>query len=150
MNKLALLFFLFFAKTTVAQEIPLSDDSEANAKKSIQHKLLPSGLPDELNCNCPRHLASKSNLPRRIGFNPAGVSILDSIPSEAEIIQTIRLADLAAADSLENIGYKRFYAMMSLKAQALDCGANALSNINQTIQGDSLIFTATALRVERK
>jgi hypothetical protein len=33
---------------------------------------------------------------------------------------------------------------------ALDCGANALAEFAQTTEGDTLIFTATAIRIEKK
>lgn len=130
-----------------AQEIPIVDEPSADTLKV--HKLLPSGLPDELNCQCPRHLAARNNTARPF-FTPAGVAMLDSLPLNAEIIKELRLADVASPDSLENTGYKRFYAMMQLKSMALDCGANALAKLAQTVEGDSLIFTATAIRIEKK
>ncbi len=146
----ALLFLalFFFAFPLQAQEIPMLAEPSADTLK--QHKLLPSGLPDELNCQCPRHLAARDNAKRPQGFAPAGVAMLDSLPPNAEIIKPLRLADVASTDSLENSGYKRFYAMMRLKSLALDCGANALANFMQTLNGDSLIFTATAIRIEKK
>ncbi|MFQ3598456.1 MAG: hypothetical protein SNJ66_08935 [Chloroherpetonaceae bacterium] len=139
---------LLFASPLGAQEIPILDEPSADTLKA--HKLLPSGLPDELNCQCPRHLAARESAKRPLGFTPAGVALLDSLPLSAEIIKPLRLADVASPDSLENSGYKRFYAMMQLKSMALDCGANALAEFAQTIEGDSLIFTATAIRIEKK
>lgn len=146
----ALLFLalLLFALPLQAQEIPIFGEPSADTLK--QHKLLPSGLPDELNCQCPRHLAAKNNTARRLSFMPAGVAMLDNLPLNAEIVKQLRLVDLASPDSLENTGYKRFYAMIQLKAMALDCNANALAEFAQTIEGDSLIFTATAIRIEKK
>ncbi len=129
-----------------AQEIPLFDEATRNTV--VQHKLLPSGVPDELNCQCPRHVAAWQPA-RRMFFTPAGVAMLDSVPPNAEIIKDLRLSDVASSDSLENTGYKRFYAMMQLKSKALECGANALAHFTQTLKGDSLIFTATAIRVEK-
>lgn len=145
---LAMFAALLLASSIKAQEIPMFDDASADTLK--QHKLLPSGLPDELNCQCPRHLAARESAKRPQGFAPAGVAMLDSLPPNAEIIKPLRLADVASTDSLENSGYKRFYAMMRLKSLALDCGANALANFMQTLNGDSLIFTATAIRIEKK
>jgi hypothetical protein len=130
-----------------AQEIPLFD--EPTRDSVVQHKLLPSGVPDALNCQCPRHLAARQNTPRPF-FTPAGIAMLDSLPLNADIIKDLRLSDVASRDSLENTGYKRFYAMMQLKSMALECGANALAKFTQTINGDSLIFTATAIRIEKK
>ncbi len=136
------------AYPSFAQEIPILDEPSADTLKA--HKLLPSGLPDELNCQCPRHLAARESSKWRIGFTPAGVAMLDSLPLNAEIIKQLRLADVASPDSLENTGYKRFYAMIQLKSMALDCDANALANFQQVVEGDSLIFTATAIRIEKK
>jgi|YNPMSStandDraft_2_1061718.scaffolds.fasta_scaffold00848_5 hypothetical protein len=144
---LCIAILLCLALTAQAQEIPFFDEPIRDTV--AQHKLLPSGLPDELNCQCPRHLASRQNTKRPF-FTPAGVAMLDSLPLNAEIIKDLRLTDVASSDSLENTGYKRFYAMMQLKSQALECGANALANFAQTIVGDSLIFTATAIRIEKK
>jgi hypothetical protein len=146
----AVCFFalLLFASPMPAQEMPIVDEPPADTLKT--HKLLPSGLPDELNCQCPRHLAAKDNRARRLSFTPAGVAMLDSLPTNAEIIKELRLADIASPDSLENTGYKRFYAMMQLKSMALDCGANALAEFAQTTKGDTLVFTATAIRIEKK
>ncbi len=146
----ALLFLalLLFALPLQAQEIPIFGEPSADSLKT--HKLLPSGLPDEANCMCPRHIAARENTQRRFGFTPAGVAMLDAVPEDAQIIKQLRLADLASPDSLENTGYKRFYAMIQLKAMALDCNANALAEFAQTIEGDSLIFTATAIRIEKK
>lgn len=145
MKRLATLFGAFaIPALSLGQEIPILDESPQ------PHQLLPSGAPDALNCACPRHVAARQNAPLRFGFNPAGVAMLDSIPERAEIVKSLRLAELASRDSLENAGYKRFYALMRLKAEALDCGANALAGFAQTLEGDSLIFTATAIRVEKK
>jgi hypothetical protein len=138
---------LCLAFSAQAQEIPLFD--EPTRDTVVQHKLLPSGVPDALNCQCPRHLAARQNTPRPF-FTPAGIAMLDSLPLNADIIKDLRLSDVASRDSLENTGYKRFYAMMQLKSMALECGANALANFTQTISGDSLIFTATAIRIEKK
>ncbi|MFN3345804.1 MAG: hypothetical protein ACK412_09165 [Chloroherpetonaceae bacterium] len=142
------LVLLLFVSSLQAQEIPIADEPPADTAK--QHKLLPSGLPDEANCMCPRHMAARENTQRRFGFTPAGVAMLDALPENAQIIKQLRLVDLASPDSLENTGYKRFYAMIQLKAMALDCNANALAEFAQTIEGDSLIFTATAIRIEKK
>lgn len=125
-----------------AQEIPMLDMMYEDT--SVRHKLLPSGIPDELNCQCPRHVRARS------GMMPSGVAVLDSLPDNAEVIKQLRLTDIASSDSLDNTGYKRFYAMIQLKSMALDCGANALVHFAQTVQGDSLIFTATAIRIEKK
>lgn len=140
--------WILFTSFAHAQEIPIVDESSADTFKA--HKLLPSGLPDELNCQCPRHLAAKQNTSRRLSFMPAGVAMLERLPLNAEIIKQLRLTDVASPDSLENTGYKRFYAMMQLKSMALDCGANALAEFAQTIEGDTLVFTATAIRIEKK
>ncbi|MCS6989591.1 MAG: hypothetical protein NZM06_08755 [Chloroherpetonaceae bacterium] len=149
MKRIATLFGAMMLPTLVAaQEIPILD--EPPTKPNAPHKLLPSGLPDEMNCLCPRHIAARQNAPLQMGFSPAGVATLDSVPERAEIVKPLRLADLASRDSSENVGYKRFYALMRLKAHALECGANAIAQFAQTIEGDSLIFTATALRIERK
>ncbi|MGQ9804795.1 MAG: hypothetical protein ACUVRP_01795 [Chlorobiales bacterium] len=146
-QSVACLFALFFVLPIEAQEIPIVDESSADTLKV--HKLLPSGLPDEVNCQCPRHLAARNNIARPF-FMPAGVAMLDSLPLNAEIIKELRLADVASPDSLENTGYKRFYAMMRLKSMALDCGANALAEFAQTTKDDTLVFTATAVRIEKK
>jgi hypothetical protein len=146
----ALLFLVLFlfSLPLQAQEIPMLAEPSADTLKT--HKLLPSGLPDEANCMCPRHMAARENTQRRFGFTPAGVAMLEAVPQNAQIIKSLRLAERASPDSLENTGYKRFYAMIQLKAMALDCNANALAELAQTIEGDSLIFTATAIRIEKK
>lgn len=146
----AVCFFalLLFASSMPAQGMPVVDEPLADTLKT--HKLLPSGLPDELSCQCPRYLAAKDNRTHRSSFTPAGVAMLDSLPTNAEIIKELRLTDIASPDSLENTGYKRFYAMMQLKSMALDCGANALAEFAQTTKGDTLVFTATAIRIEKK
>ncbi len=139
---------LLFALPLSAQEIPILDEPSADTLKT--HKLLPSGLPDEVNCQCPRHLAARESAKRPLSFTPAGVAMLDSLPLNAEIMKKLRLVDVASPDSLENTGYKRFYAMIQLKSMALECGANALAEFAQTIEGDTLVFTATAIRIEKK
>jgi hypothetical protein len=56
----------------------------------------------------------------------------------------------ASADSSDNYGYKRFYALLQLKAQAAIHGANAISDFKQLLneEKNKIIFSAKAVKVE--
>ncbi len=109
-----------------------------------------SSLSGLISCSCPRHAGQMQVAPRGL-FGQAGIMMLDSLPNNAAVLAMLSLECEASADSSENVGYKKFYATMQLKAQAAQHGANALIGFKQTINAatNKIIFSATAARVER-
>ncbi len=105
---------------------------------------------DLVSCLCPQHAGQTQAAPRGL-FGQAGIMMLDSLPNNAAVLAMLSLESEASADSSENVGYKKFYATMQLKAQAALHGANALIGFRQTIDTttNKIIFSATAARVER-
>ncbi|MBC8042700.1 MAG: hypothetical protein IAF08_04570 [Rhizobacter sp.] len=101
-------------------------------------------------CACQVHrLANSINaaLPRFVQ-----VMMLDSLPAGAEKIAVLTMEETPAADSTDNTGYKKFYAILQLKSQARQVGANALIGFTQWIDDKThkLVFAATAAKVDTK
>jgi hypothetical protein len=127
--------------------LPKSEGLSGSSDKAFsEHQFLPTGIPDALRCQCPRHLAARLGSGSSFG-NPSGVLVLDSLPASAETFVTLRVSDIAAIDSTDNNGYKKFYALLQLKAMAKSLGANAVVGLKQIMVKDSLIFTAIAAKV---
>ncbi|MFN3426788.1 MAG: hypothetical protein ACK41G_04360 [Candidatus Thermochlorobacter sp.] len=107
-------------------------------------------------CSCARHSGNaivtdpmqQLQNGRRLGV--AGVKVLDEMPKGGVIISELTLESPASADSSENYGYKRFYALLQLKAQAAQHGANAIVDFKQALssEGSRIIFSAKAAKVE--
>jgi uncharacterized protein YbjQ (UPF0145 family) len=150
MKTLATLILLSLCATLHAQTPPefILPENEKPSNGKVEHTLLPSGIPDAARCLCPRHVAARNgNEPNAL--MPSGVRMLDSLSASTQIIAAVRVTDAASKDTSENAGYKRFYALLQLKAQAKALGANALANFKQITERDSLIFTATAVKVDK-
>lgn len=80
----------------------------------------------------------------------AGVRVLDELPKGGIIVSELTVESPASADSSENYGYKRFYALLQLKAQAAQHGANAIVAFKQSLnkEASKVIFSAKAAKVE--
>jgi hypothetical protein len=113
-------------------------------------------LQSMITCSCPRHSGStltadpmqQLQTGRKLGV--AGVRLLDELPKGAVVVAELMLESPASADSSENYGYKRFYALLQLKAQAAIHGANAISDFKQLLneEKNKIIFSAKAVKVE--
>lgn len=113
-------------------------------------------LQSMITCSCPRHSGStltadpmqQLQTGRKLGV--AGIRLLDELPEGAVVLADLMLESPASADSSENCGYKRFYALLQLKAQAAMHGANALLDFKQTLNDEKskIIFSAKAVKVE--
>ncbi|MCS7211444.1 MAG: hypothetical protein RMI34_08100 [Chloroherpetonaceae bacterium] len=128
-----------------------------------QVSLMPMPLPESTQtsalqglfyCTCARHQGSALLAPNTAqqlsrSFGVAGIRILDSLPAGATVISELRYEVPASPDSSENVGYKKFYALLHLKAQAAQHGANALIGLRHTLDraGSKVIFSATAAKV---
>ncbi len=113
-------------------------------------------LQSMMTCSCPRHNGSALSTDpmqqlqtgRKLGV--AGVRVLDELPQGAVVVAELMLESPASADSSDNYGYKRFYALLQLKAQAAIHGANAISDFKQLLneEKNKIIFSAKAVKVE--
>lgn len=113
-------------------------------------------LQSMMTCSCPRHNGSalrtdpmqQLQTGRKLGV--AGVRVLDELPQGAVVVAELMLESPASADSSDNYGYKRFYALLQLKAQAAIHGANAISDFKQLLneEKNKIIFSAKAVKVE--
>lgn len=136
------------ASLAEAQTIPVPQLPTENATGTT--------LQSVMSCSCPRHNGNALTADpmqqlqsgRRLGI--AGVKVLDELPKGGVVVSDLTLESPASADSSENYGYKRFYALLQLKAQAAQHGANAIVDFKQTLssEGSKIIFSAKAARVE--
>jgi hypothetical protein len=147
---IALLVTLLVSEAAMAQTDELRATQNGSNNGGTNNGRL--SATDLLNCSCPQHAGRSQNQPSTGGvFGQAGIMMLDSLPKNAAVLANLSLESAASTDTTENAGYKKYYAMIQLKAQAAQHGANALIGFRQTLNKatNKLIFSATAARVER-
>lgn len=137
---------MWIAAEAAAQVMPIVVPVPESAQVPAIHGLM--------SCTCARHqgtveaAATAWQTSRSLGV--AGVRLLEQLPKGAQVVAELRYEVPASADSTENVGYKKFYATLHLKAQAAQHGANALVGLSQALSqdGKTVIFSATAAKVE--